>query len=46
MFKQRNKTININIGKPILHSSLDKTATNTEWAQKIRNQVYQLGKNK
>ena len=46
MFKKRNKTIKINIGKSIPHSSLDKTATNTEWAQKIRNQVYQLGKNK
>lgn len=46
MFKKRNKTIKINIGKLIPHSSLDKTATNTEWAQKIRNQVYQLGENK
>tara|TARA_B100000809_G_C15138494_1_gene531811 strand:- start:2686 stop:3519 length:834 start_codon:yes stop_codon:yes gene_type:complete len=46
MFKKRNKTIKINIGKPIAHSSLDKTATNTEWAKKIRNQVYQLGESK
>ncbi len=46
MFKKRNKTIKVNIGMPIPHSSLDKTATNTEWAQKIRNQVYQLGENK
>ena len=46
MFKKRNKTIRVSIGKPIPHSSLDKTATNTEWAQKIRNQVYQQGENK
>jgi len=46
MFKKRNKTIKVTIGKPIAHSSLDKTTTNTEWAQKIRNQVYQLGENK
>ena len=46
MFKKRNKTIRVSIGKSILHSSLDKTATNMEWAQKIRNQVYQLGENK
>ena len=44
MFKKRNKTIKINIGKPIPHSSLDKTASDSEWAQKIRNQVYQLKK--
>lgn len=46
MFKKRNKTIKVSIGKPIPHSSLDKTSTNTEWAQKIRNQIYQLGENK
>ncbi len=46
MFKKRNQTIKVSIGKSISHSSLDKTATNTEWAQKIRNQVYQLGENK
>ena len=44
MFKKRNKIIKINIGKPIPHNSLDKTASDSEWAQKIRNQVYQLGK--
>ena len=46
MFKKRTKTIKISIGKPIPYSSLDKTYTNTEWAQKIRNQVYLLGGNK
>ena len=44
MFKKRNKIIKINIGKPIPHNSLDKTASDSEWAQKVRNQVYQLGK--
>lgn len=46
MFKKRNKTIKVTIGKPIRHSSLDNTTSNEEWAQKIRNQVYQLGENK
>ena len=44
MFKKRNKIIKINIGNPIAHNSLDKKASDSEWAQKIRNQVYQLGK--
>ena len=45
MFKKRNKLIKITIGKPIPHSSLDQSATDSEWAQKIRNKAYQLGKN-
>ena len=44
MFKKRNKIIKINIGNPIAHNSLDKRASDSEWAQKIRNQLYQLGK--
>ncbi len=44
MFKKRNKIIKISIGNLITHSSLDKRASDSEWAQKIRNQVYQLRK--
>ena len=45
MYKQKNKTINIRIGKPIPYTFIDKRYNNDIWAQKIRNYVYELSKN-
>ncbi len=42
MFRKRNKTIQVRIGKPISYKSFDKTFTHVEWAQKVREQVYKL----
>lgn len=44
MFNKRNKTIKAKIGKPISYQSFDKTFTHLEWAQKVKMQVYELGK--
>ncbi len=46
MYKQKNKTINIIIGKPISYKTFDKSLRFNEWAQKIRKYVYSLSKNK
>lgn len=43
MFKKRNKTIKVKIGKPISYLQFDKTKSHLEWAQIVRNQVYELG---
>jgi len=43
MFKQQEKNIDIIFGKPIDYRVLDKRFTPREWAQKIKNHVYQLG---
>jgi putative hemolysin len=40
--KQMHKTIKITIGKPISYQSLDSSKTPYEWAQEIRNTVYNL----
>ena len=42
MFKKKNKTIKVKIGKPISYKSFDKTLTHKEWAEKLRKQLYQL----
>jgi len=42
MFKKRNKTIKIIIGKPISYKTFDKTLSHKEWAQKVSLQVYKL----
>ena len=42
MFRKRNKTIKVKIGKPITYKSFDKTLSHKEWAQRVRNQVYKL----
>jgi putative hemolysin len=46
MFKQKVKNIDIIFGKPIDYRLLDKRFTPREWAQKIKNHVYQLGKDR
>jgi len=46
MFRKRNKTIKVKIGKPIPYQTFEKSSTNLVWAQKVRSYVYELGKNK
>lgn len=45
MFKKRDKTIKVKIGKPISYKMFEKSLSHLEWAQKVRAQVYDLGKN-
>jgi putative hemolysin len=42
MFKKRNKTIKVKIGKPIPCQKFDKTFSHFEWAQKVRKHVHDL----
>lgn len=43
MFRQRNKTITIIFGKPISHEILDKSRSDQEWAEFVKDTVYSLG---
>lgn len=43
MFKQKEKKITITFGKPIPVGVFDKRFTQTEWAELVKNFVYQLG---
>lgn len=43
MFKKRNKTVSLVIGKPIPWESFNSSATHYEWAQKVREHVYKMG---
>ncbi|HNW89189.1 MAG TPA: 1-acyl-sn-glycerol-3-phosphate acyltransferase [Bacteroidales bacterium] len=45
VYKQKNKTINITFGKPIPFETFDKRHTDQQWAQKIKEHVYQLASN-
>lgn len=40
IFNKRNKTIHVKIGKAILYSTFDKSKSNDEWAQYVKQQVY------
>ena len=42
LFKQENKTISITFGKPISYTVFDKTKTDFEWAQWVKERVYSL----
>ncbi len=44
MYKQKNKTIEIIIGKPIPYQSFDKKYNYNEWANFIKKHVYAIGK--
>lgn len=44
MYKQRGKTITIYFGKPINYSSFDKSKTDEQWANAIKEIVYSLPK--
>ncbi|MBI9052799.1 MAG: glycerol acyltransferase [Bacteroidales bacterium] len=46
MFRKRNETIRVVIGKPISHKTFTEKSTHAEWAQKVRSQVYNLGDRK
>ena len=42
MFKKRNKTIRVKIGKPISYTMFDKSFSHWEWAQKVRSGLYEM----
>lgn len=46
IFKKKNTTIKVTIGKPISFETFDKSCTNYEWAQKVRSYVYAIKSNK
>jgi len=43
MFNKKGNTINITFGKPIPYNIFNKTKSNYEWAQKVREYVYLIG---
>ena len=45
LFKNRGKTFVISFGKPIPWSSFDRTLTPAEWADKVKEVVYELSNN-
>jgi putative hemolysin len=44
MFKKKNATIRVRIGKPISYQKFDNSLTHQQWAQFVRNHIYSLGK--
>jgi putative hemolysin len=42
MYKQNDKTIDIVFGKPISYKTFDRSHPDSYWAEKLREQVYQL----
>ncbi len=42
LFKKKNKTIKVKIGKPIPYSTFDKSMSHHKWAQKVMDIVYEL----
>jgi putative hemolysin len=44
MVKQFNKTITLIVGDPISYNTFDKSRTDAQWAEWMRDQVYSLGK--
>jgi putative hemolysin len=42
MFKKKNRTIRVRIGKPISHTMFDDSMSCYEWAQMVRSQIYEL----
>lgn len=43
MYRNRHKTYNIKIGKPIPWQTFDESKSPNEWAQHVRDKVYELG---
>ena len=43
MFNKKGQTIKITFGNPIPYNTFDKSRTNYEWAQKVREYVYLIG---
>lgn len=46
MYKQRGKTISVIFGEEIPYEVLDKRFTDAQWAEKIKQHVYEMGKQK
>jgi putative hemolysin len=46
MFKKKNKTIRLIIGKPIPWQRFNNSLTHYEWAQKVREHVYEMAQSK
>jgi 1-acyl-sn-glycerol-3-phosphate acyltransferase len=46
MFNQKNKDINITIGKPISYKTFDNRFKTKEWAELMKQHVYELGKDR
>jgi putative hemolysin len=44
MYKQKNKTIKVAFGKPISYKTFDNTLKDAQWAEKVKQEVYALGK--
>jgi len=42
LFRQKNKTMTIRFGKPIAHSTFDKTKKDLEWADWVKKEVYKM----
>jgi putative hemolysin len=45
MYKQNNKTISITFGEPISYQTFDKRFTYAQWAEKVKEHVYNLATN-
>ena len=45
MFKKRGSTIHLTMGNPIDPTNFNKTKSNQEWAQAVKNHVYNLENN-
>jgi len=43
MYKQKNKTISINFGKPLTIEQMDNNLSDVQIAQKIKSVVYDMG---
>ena len=46
VFKQRGKTITVIFGKEIPYETFDKRYSDAEWAEKVKQHVYEMGKEK
>ncbi len=46
MFRKKNKTIKVKIGRPIQYHMFDESSSQKDWAQKVCSHVYELGSNK
>jgi putative hemolysin len=44
MYKQRNKTITIIFGKPVPYETFDRSRTDSQWAEIMKEKVYELGR--
>jgi hypothetical protein len=42
MFKQRNKTITVTIGKSIEYSLFDHSKTPNQWSEYVKERVYEM----